>query len=99
MVAVVEDPMTGFLYALRSPISKKKYPQRLRVFLRFLGFNGVFEDDALEFLKKAREDPEWAEDKLMQFISSQIERLNRGEIAAATISNYYKVCQVIFRDE
>ena len=63
VLAVVEDPMTGFLYALRSPISKKKYPQRLRVFLRFLGFNGVFEDDALEFLKKAREDPEWAEDK------------------------------------
>jgi hypothetical protein len=25
------------------------------VFLRFLGFNGVFKDDALEFLKKARE--------------------------------------------
>jgi hypothetical protein len=46
---IVEDPMAGFLYALRSPISKKKYPQR------FLGFNGVFNDDALEFLKKARE--------------------------------------------
>lgn len=64
--------MAGFLYALKSPISKKKYPQRLRVFLRFLGF--VFKDDALGFLKKAREDPEWVEDKLMQFISSQIER-------------------------
>jgi hypothetical protein len=58
VLSVVEDPIAGFLYALRSPISKKKYPQRLRVFLRFLGFNGVFKDDALEFLKKAREDPE-----------------------------------------
>jgi len=38
--SVVEDPMAGSLYALRSPISKKKYPQRLMVFLRFLGFNG-----------------------------------------------------------
>jgi hypothetical protein len=86
--------MAGFLYALKSPISKKKYPQRFRVFLRFLGFNGVFKDDALEFLNKAREDPEWVEDKLMQFISSQIERLNRGEIAAATISNYYKAVKL-----
>lgn len=51
--SVVEDPMAGFLYALRSPISKKKDPQRLS-FLRFLGLNGVFKDDALEFLKKAR---------------------------------------------
>lgn len=92
--SVVEDPIAGFLYALRSPISKKKYPQRLRVFLRFLGFNGVFKDDALEFLKKAMEDPEWVEDMLMQFISSQIEKLNRGEIAAATISNYYKAVKL-----
>ena len=86
--SVVEDPMAGFLYALRSPISKKKYPQRLRVFLRFLGFNDVLKQDALEFLKKAREDPDWVEDKLMQFISLQIERLNRGEVAAATYPIY-----------
>jgi len=36
--SVVGDPMAGFLYALRSPISKKKYPQRV---LRCLGFNCV----------------------------------------------------------
>jgi hypothetical protein len=65
-----------------------------RGFLRFLGFNGVFKNDALEFLMKAREDPEWVEDMLVQFISSQIERLNRGEIAAATISNYYKAVKL-----
>jgi hypothetical protein len=94
MVYSAEDPMAGFLYALKSPISKKKYPQRLRDFLRFLGFNGVFKDDALEFLNKARERPEWVEDMLMQFISSQIERLNRGEISAATISNYYKAVKL-----
>jgi len=39
----------------------------LRVFLRFLGINGVLKDDALEFLKKTRENPEWVEDKLTQF--------------------------------
>jgi len=65
----LKTPWQGFLYALRSPISKKKYPQRRRVFLRFLGFYGVFKDDAIEFLKKARENPEWVEDNLMQFVS------------------------------
>jgi intergrase/recombinase len=56
-----QDPMACFLYALQSPISKKKYPQRFRVFLRFLGYNGVLREDALEFLKKAMVDPEWVE--------------------------------------
>ena len=78
--ADTQDPMVGFLYALQSPISKKKYPQRFRVFLTFLGYNGVLKDDAVEFLKKARQDPEWVENKLIQFITSQIERLNQGKI-------------------
>jgi hypothetical protein len=29
----------------------------------------VFKDDALEFLKNAREDPEWVEDMLTHIIS------------------------------
>jgi hypothetical protein len=90
--ADAQDPMVGFLYALQSPISKKKYPQRLRVFLRFLDYNGVLKEDALEFLKDAREDPEWVENKLIQFITSQ--RLNQGKIAAATIANYYKAVKL-----
>jgi intergrase/recombinase len=78
--ADAQDPMSCFLYALQSPISKKKYPQRFRVFLTFLGYNGVLKEDALDFLKKAREDHEWVENKLIQFISSEIERLNQGKI-------------------
>jgi HEPN domain-containing protein len=78
MISVIEDPMAGFLNALRSTISKKKYPEALRS----LRFNG--EDDALEFLKKARKDPEWVEDMLMRFVSTQIERLNRGERAVVS---------------
>src|SRR5215469_369255 len=50
---VVEDPMAAFLYALKSPISKKKYPQR--VFLRFLGFNGVFKDEINDIVNEKRQ--------------------------------------------
>jgi hypothetical protein len=64
--------------------------------LTFLGYNGLIKDDAMDFLKKARENPEWVEDRLMQFISSQIDRVNRGEIAAATIANYYKAVKLFF---
>jgi hypothetical protein len=59
-----------------------------------LGYNGVLKDDAIDFLKRARDNPEWFEDRLMKFISSQIERVNRGEIAAATIANYYKAVKL-----
>jgi len=92
--ADAQDPMASFLYALQSPISKKKYPQRFQV-LRFLGYNGVLREDTLEFLKKARVDPEWVENKLIQFITSQIERLNQGKLAAATIANYYKAVKLL----
>jgi len=90
MVSFANDPMAVFSYALKSKHSKRKYPQRFKTFLTFLGYNGLLKDDAMDFLKEARENQEWVEDKLMQFISTQIDRVNRGEIAAATIANYYK---------
>ena len=49
----------------------------------------MLKEDALEFLKKAR-----IENKFIQFITSQIERLNQGKIAAATIANYYKAVKL-----
>ena len=94
MASFTDDPMAVFSYALKSKHSKKKYPQRFKMFLRFLGYNGSLKDDAIDFLKKARENQEWVEDRLMQFISSQIDRVNRGEIAAVTIANYYKAVKL-----
>jgi hypothetical protein len=88
MASFADDPMAVFSYALKSKHSKRKYPQRFRTFLTFLGYNGL-KDDAIDFLEKAKESQEWVEDRLMQFISSQIDRVERGEIAAATIANYF----------
>jgi len=79
MVSFANDPMAVFSYALKSKHSKRKYPQRFKTFLTFLGYNGLLKDDATDFIKKARENQELVEDRLMQFISSQIDRVNRGE--------------------
>ena len=70
MASFADDPMAVFSYALKSKYSKKKYPQPFKTFLIFLGYNGLLKDDAVDFLKKARENQEWVEDRLMQFISS-----------------------------
>lgn len=82
--------MIRFVYGLKSPDSKRKYPRMFKLFLDYLGLDGELRDDAIEFLKRAKESPEWVEDRLVSFINSQSERADRGEIRAATIQNYYK---------
>jgi hypothetical protein len=83
------DCITSFLYGLKSQESKKKYPQRLKVFLRFLGIEGdVREQAGPELLKRARENPLLLEDKLMEFIEFQKARMMRERKSPATIANY-----------
>ena len=43
-----DDPMAVFSFALNSKHSKKKYPQRFKTFLTFLGYNGVLKEDAMD---------------------------------------------------
>ena len=46
-MAVIEeqqDPLAIFLYALKAPETKRKYPSRFKVFLDFLKLEGTFEE-------------------------------------------------------
>ena len=54
---ITEDPMAVFLYAVKSPESKRQYPRRFKMFLDFLGFGGVLEEQAKEFLRSAKGNP------------------------------------------
>jgi hypothetical protein len=64
-----EDPVAVFLYAVKSPESKREYPtpRRFKMFLDFLGLKGGLEDQAKDFLNKAKANPEWAQNNLIQF--------------------------------
>jgi hypothetical protein len=64
------------------------------MFLDFLKLEGSFGEQAKQFLIKARQDPRWVQDNLRNFITFQIERVRRGEIAESTISNYYKATKL-----
>lgn len=64
---ITEDPMAVFLYAVKSPESKRQYPRRFKMFLDFLGLKGGLEDQAKDFLNKAKANPEWAQNNLIQF--------------------------------
>jgi hypothetical protein len=86
---VTDDPIAVFLYAAKSPESKRQYPRRLKMFLDFLGLKGGLEDQAKDFLEKAKANHNWVQNNLIKFIAYQNERAKRGEISVSTIPNYY----------
>ena len=86
--------MSIFLYALKASETRRQYPRRLKVFLDFLKLDGTLEQQSKEFLEKAKQNPQWAQNSLMQFISLQKERARKGEISYSTITNYYKATKL-----
>jgi integrase len=95
MFAIEEkDPMSTFMYGLRAPDTRRQYPRRFQYFLNFLKIPGVLEEQAKQFIFKARENPQWAQESLMSFIEFQKERVRRGEISDSTITNYYKATKL-----
>jgi hypothetical protein len=89
-----KDPIAAFMYGLRAPDTRRQYPRRFQYFLNFLKIPGNLAEQAKQFVLKAKENPQWAQESLMSFIDSQKERVGRGEIAESTITNYYKATKV-----
>jgi hypothetical protein len=83
-----------FLYALRAPETRRQYPRRLKVFLDHIGLAGNLQEQAKQFLAKARSKPQWAQNSLMQFISFQRHRVELGQISPGTVANYYKATKL-----
>jgi hypothetical protein len=89
-----EDPLTVFMYALKAPETRRQYPRRAKVFFDFLKLEAPLETQARVFLSKTKQNPQWAQSSLMQFIAFQKERARAGEISHSTISNYYKATKL-----
>src|SRR5687768_4544391 len=86
--------MTIFMYALKAAESRRQYPRRFKMFLDYLKLEAVLEEQARQFLSKARNDPQRAEENFMRFVGFQIKRVKRGDISESTISNYYKATKL-----
>jgi hypothetical protein len=88
---VFSSPYNRFLYALKAPESKRQYPKRLEVFLNYIDMEGSSLEERLSNLyDKAKSDPAWLQDSLIDFIMVQKERADEGKIKESTIPNYYK---------
>ena len=74
-----------FLYALKTPETRRKWPLQVKIFLDFLKPDDTTkEEKAKQFMIKARQSPKWAQDIFMEFIAFQIERVRRNEISETT---------------
>ncbi len=85
------EPLEYFLYAIKSPITADRYKRRLGNFFDFLDVKGDLNSQSKSFMVKANKNGKrWVFANVMKFLSFHKERAERGEIADATVRNYYK---------
>ena len=75
------DPLQNFLYASKAPDSRRQYLRRLEYFFDYLGLNGTLKEKCITFYNQAKNELQWAQHQLMQYIEYQKERAEKGEIA------------------
>src|SRR5918993_1363480 len=90
----LQDPIKTFLYALKAPETKRKYPQRLKFFFDFVFSDFDIKIQAREFIKKAKNDDQFVYSAFIQFIIAQNKRVEKKEITAGTVRNYYKAAKL-----
>jgi hypothetical protein len=91
------EPMELFTYAIKSPITKDRYLNRLSNFFEYLNLQGPIEDQAKDLMMQIRNnEPTWITAKIMSYMQYHKERSERSEISEATIRNYYKPVKLFF---
>lgn len=90
------NPYSIFVYAVRSSLTREYYLRRLRKFFDFLGIeqHKTIEERCNIFAQRGREDNNWAFNWIIKFLQFQKERVERGEITAATLRNYVKAIKL-----
>lgn len=90
------NPYSMFVYAITSPYTKESYFGRLRRFFDFINF---FKGETMDkrcnlFAHRGRNDPNWAFTNILKFMHFQKERVEKKEIAASTLRNYFKTIKM-----
>ncbi|MDQ4073951.1 MAG: hypothetical protein M3162_06560 [Thermoproteota archaeon] len=85
-----QNPYSRFIYAIKSPETKKRYPKQIGAFPDYIEVKGDSIDEGpMDFYDKAKQNPQWVQDSFINFLILQKERVSKGEITDSTISNYY----------
>lgn len=54
----------------------------------------MLEAQGQAFLDKIREDPQWAQEKIIDFIDFHKQRVQRKELAAGTLTNFFRAVEL-----
>jgi hypothetical protein len=85
-----ENPVSYAFKYLNSPETQRQYPKRLKLPFDHVGLTGdSLEAQGQAFLDKTRENPQWAQEKIIDFIHFHKQRVLRKEIAAGTLINFF----------
>jgi hypothetical protein len=86
------SPYSIFILAIRSPITREKYLQRLGYFLDYsgIGEQGTIEERCNIFGKKAKSDINWLANNILKYLQYHKDRVERKEITGSTLRNYIK---------
>jgi hypothetical protein len=75
---------------LNSPYAKRQYPRRLKLFFDHLKLAGELEEQGQTFLDKAKDNPHWAQESIIDFIDFHKKRVLKKELAAGTLMNFFQ---------
>jgi hypothetical protein len=92
--ATTTKPVSYAFKYLNSPYAKLQYPRRLKLFfdhLKLVEDSGDLEEQGQAFLDKARENPHWAQESIIDFIDFHKKRVvEKKELAAGTLMNFFQ---------
>jgi hypothetical protein len=91
------DVWALYLFALKSPVSRKKYQRRLENFFDFLEIKeDKIDERCKRFIKQVNEaGSQWVFNMLIQYMQFHLDRVNRKEITGATVRNYLKSTKLL----
>lgn len=86
-----KNPVSYAFKYLNSPETQRQYPKRLKLLFDHIGLaiGDSLEAQGQAFLYKTRENPQWAQEKIIDFIHFHKQRVLRKELAAGTLTNFF----------
>lgn len=84
-----------FIFAMRSPKTKEKVVGRLRMFFDYIGIHeDSIEEQCKAFVEKGITDNTWIFTNLVEYLRYQKERVEKKEISAGTVKNYFQAVKL-----
>lgn len=88
----VTSPYSMFKYSVRSELARRYYERRIRTFFDFIGFliGSEIEKRCNLFARKGKKNNNWTTANIIRFLQYEKDRVEKGDITAATLSNFVK---------